>query len=477
MIELVVIVAYFLGMITVGLVSRRQAKKADDFFVAGRQGSTLFITGSLLATIIGGSAIMVTTSRGFTWGLTGVWWLLAGSIGLVILGLFLARKVRKFGLYTLPELIKEQYDGRVAMAASILIVIAWTGVIAAQIIAAGKIMAILGLGSPALWMVVFTAVFIVYTVLGGQHAIIRTDSLQTVIIFAGIFGVLALLLSRFGGLGGLWNSLPSKQLSFPVSPQFGAYDLVSLLLLVGLTYVVGPDMYSRLFCARDGRVARSSALWTALLMIPFALAITVIGMGASALYPQITPDQAFPMVIKEMLPPFLGGLVLAALLCAFMSSADTTLLSASTILTVDIVARGWPSLQQNKTLFLTRCGVMLLGIISLLLALFVHGDIYNAIFFAFSIFTAGVILPVIAGFYRNKLKVTPLAALVAVIGGGGTALISKLPAVMDISRVPVIGILVSIKHLDLWALVVSAVLLFAIGLIENRLRHRSLTLD
>jgi SSS family solute:Na+ symporter len=278
MIELIVIVIYFLGMITVGLVSRGRAKKADDFFVAGRQGSTLFITGSLLATIIGGSAIMVTTSRGFTWGLTGVWWLLVGSIGLVVLGLFLARRVRKFGLYTLPELIKEQYDGRVAMAASILIVIAWTGVVAAQIIAAGKIMAILGLGSPALWMVVFTAVFIFYTVLGGQHAIIRTDSLQTVIIFAGVFGVLALLLSRFGGLGGLWHSLPSEQLSFPISPQFGAYDLVSLLLLVGLTYVVGPDMYSRLFCARDGGVARSSALWTALLIIPFALAITVIGL-------------------------------------------------------------------------------------------------------------------------------------------------------------------------------------------------------
>jgi SSS family solute:Na+ symporter len=477
MIELIVIVIYFLGMITVGLVSRRRAKKADDFFVAGRQGSTLFITGSLLATIIGGSAIMVTTSRGFAWGLTGVWWLLAGSVGLFVLGLFLARKVRKFGLYTLPELIKEQYDGKVAMAASILIVIAWTGVVAAQIIAAGKIMAILGLGSPALWMVVFTAVFIVYTVLGGQHAIIRTDSLQTVIIFAGVFGVLVLLLSRFGGLGGLWRSLPSEQLSFPISPQFGAYDLVSLLLLVGLTYVVGPDMYSRMFCARDGRVARSSALWTALLIIPFALAITVIGMGASALYPQITPDQAFPMVITEMLPPLLGGLVLAALLCAFMSSADTTLLSASTILTVDIVARCWPALHQRKTLSLTRYGVVLLGAISLLVALFIHGDIYNAIFFAFSIFTAGVILPVIAGFYKNRLKVTSLGALVAVIGGGGTALISKLPAIVDLSRVPVIGILASIPYLDLWALAVSALLLFAVSFIENGLKHHSLTLD
>jgi hypothetical protein len=116
-------------------------------------------------------------------------------------------------------------------------------------------------------------------------------------------------------------------------------------------------------------------------------------------------------------------------------------------------------------------------VISLLLALFVHGDIYNAIFFAFSIFTAGVILPVIAGFYRNKLKVTSLGALVAVVGGGGTALISKLPTVMDVSRVPVIGILAGIQYLDLWALAVSALLLFAVSFIENGLKHRSLTLD
>jgi SSS family solute:Na+ symporter len=461
MIELVVIVIYFLGMISVGLVSRRRAKKADDFFVAGRRGSTLFITGSLLATIIGGSAIMVTTSRGFTWGLTGVWWLLVGSLGLVALGLFLARKVRKFGLYTLPELVKEQYDGRVAMAASILIVVAWTGVIAAQIIAAGKIMGILELGSPALWMVVFAVVFIIYTVLGGQHAIIRTDSLQAVVIFAGVFGVLAILLSRFGGIGDLWQSLPAEQLSFPLSSQFGAYDLVSLLLLVGLTYVVGPDMYSRLFCARDGKIARSSALWTALLIIPFALTITVIGMGASILYPQITPDQAFPMVIKEMLPPLLGGLVLAALLCAFMSSADTTLLSASTILTVDIMGRFRKHPDETKTLTPARWGVVILGLVSLAMALYLN-EILSAILFAYTIYTAGVILPVIAAFYKRWLKVTPLGALVAITGGGSAALISKL---------------FEIKYLDIGALLLSALLLIAVSFIENRLRHRRLTLD
>jgi SSS family solute:Na+ symporter len=441
-----------LGMVAVGVVSRRRAKGADDFFVAGRKGSSLFITGSLLATIVGGSATVGMAGLGFTQGLTGVWWLLVGSIGLVVLGLFLARKVREFGLYTLPELVEKQYDRRMALAASVLIVVAWVGIIAGQIIASGKIMSVLGIGDPVWWMVLFTAVFVTYTILGGQYAVIRTDSVQTVIIFAGIFGGLALLLSHLGGLGGLEASLPPEQFAFPLSAKFGGWQLTKFLLLVGLTYVVGPDMYSRLFCARDGRTAKVSVLWAALFLVPIAFGITLIGMGASALFPQISSEQALPMVVKEVLPPFVGGIVLAALLCAVMSSADTTLLSASTILTVDIIGKFKSSLSQGQVLSLSRWMVVVLGLASLVLALVLKG-IIDALLFAYTIYTCGLILPVIAGFYKNRLKVTPAGGLAAIIGGGSAALISKL---------------FDIKYLDLGGLLISVFLLFLVSFIASR---------
>jgi SSS family solute:Na+ symporter len=458
MLGLTVVIVYFLAMIAIGLVSRRKVRGANDFFVAGRKGSSLFITGSLLATIIGGSAIMVTTSLGFTQGLTGVWFLLVGSIGLAVLGFFFARKVRQFGLYTLPELVGKQYDQRIALVASILIVVAWIGVIAAQIIAAGQIMSILVAGSSTLWMVLFAGVFIAYTILGGQYAVIRTDTLQSVIIFAGIFAALAVVFSRLGGWGGLTASLAPEHFAFPLSAQFGGYDLVKFLLLVGLTYVVGPDMYSRLFCAKDVKTARTSVFWVAVLLVPFALAVTFIGMGASALFPGISPEQAFPTVINEVLPTALGGLVLAALLCAFMSSADTVLLTASTILTVDIVKRFKPSLSQKQTIFLSRWGIVVLGVCALLLALYLQG-ILDAILFAYTIYTAGVVLPVIAGFYKKRLKVTVWGAMAAIIGGGVAALISK---VLDI------------KYLDLGALFIGGLLLFVGSFVEHRLRSRRL---
>ena len=452
MLELIIIVVYFSVMIAIGMVSRREAKGVDDFLVAGRKGSSLFVTGSLLATIVGGSATVGMAGLGFTQGLTGAWWLLVGSVGLVILGLFLAKKVRKWALYTLPELVGKQYDGRMALATSLLIVIAWIGIVAGQIIAAGKILSVVGIGNPLLWMVLFTIVFVVYTLLGGQYAIIRTDALQAAIIFIGIFGGLALLLSNLGGWSGLTSSLSPEQFTFPISSQFSGIELVKLFLLVGLTYVVGPDMYSRLFCAKDGKTARASVFWAALFIIPLAFGITLIGMGASVLFPQISPEQAFPTVIKEILPAFMGSIVLAALLCAVMSSADTTLLSASTILVVNIV--GWfkPSLSQRKILSLSRWGIVLLGVCSLVLALVLKGVI-NSLLFAYTVYTAGVILPVIAGFYKNRLRVTPLGAMAALIGGGSIGLISKL---------------FDIQYLDLGALLISGLLLFIVSFIDNR---------
>ncbi len=458
MLGLIVVAVYFLAMIAIGLASRGKAKGANNFFVAGRTGSSLFITGSLLATIIGGSATVGMAGLGFTQGLTGAWWLLVGSVGLVFLGLFLAGKVRRFGLYTLPELVEKQYDKRIALAASLLIVVSWMGIIAGQIVAAGKILSVLGVGDPVMWMVVFSAVFIGYTLLGGQYAVIRTDVFQIGIIFVGIFAGLGLVMSRLGGWSGLQASLSPEQFSFPISSQFGGYELVSLLLLVGLTYLVGPDMYSRLFCAKDTKTARASVFWTALFIIPFALAITLIGMGASALFPSISPEQAFPTVINEVLPPFVGAIVLAALLGAVMSSADTCLLTASTILAVDIVGRFKPSLNQRKILSLSRWGILVLGAGSLLLALTLKGVI-SALLFAYTVYTCGLILPVIAGFYKKRLKVTSLGALVAIIGGGSAALISK---VFDI------------KYLDLGGLLIGGLLLFIVSFIDNRIRSKRL---
>jgi len=176
------------------------------------------------------------------------------------------------------------------------------GIIAGQIIAAGKIMGVLESAVLISGYSFPPAFFIFYTVLGGQRAVLKTDLWQTIIIFLGIFSGLAFVLWKVGGFSGLMNSLPPGYFSFPTSDKFDAIQLINLLLLVGLTYVVGPDMYSRIFSAKDGYVARKSVFWTAGLLVPLALGITLIGMTAAVLYPNIAAEQAFPTVIKNVMP-------------------------------------------------------------------------------------------------------------------------------------------------------------------------------
>ncbi len=454
MLDLLIVGIYFAAMLLVGayVYGKGRASRSDSFFVADRRGSRLLLTGSLFATIVGASATVGLAGWGFTRGLTGAWWLLVGTLGLLALSLFWAKRVRSFGLYTLPEVVERQYGRGAGFLASVLIVVSWIGIIAAQIVAAGKILGVLVSDSSTMLMVIAALVFILYTLLGAQYSILRTDFVQSAILILGIVATLSLVLSRVGGLDGLRGGLPADHFSFPVSTAFGWSDLLSLVVLVGATYVVGPDIYSRLFCARDEKVARSSALWAGLAIVPLAFFIALIGMGARVLFPGISSEQAFPAVIQDVLPVGLCGLVIAALLAAIMSSADTCLLTTSTILTEDVCRRVFPNLGERARLRVSRLGMVVVGTLALLIALKL-GGVISSLLMAYTIFTSGIVLPVLAGLHREKLKVNSAGAMAAIAGGGGTALVVKLLGADDF---------------QLLGIGVCAVLLFGVSWVTGR---------
>lgn len=454
MLDAIIIALYFAVIVSIGLYAYKKRKSSDSngFFVAGRNGGVLLIAGSLCATFIGSSVVIGMVGSGYSMGLPGVWWLLVGAIGLVILGLFLAKKVRRAGLYTLPELVEKQYGSKAGLLASLVIAVSWIAICAAQIIAAGKVLNVL---VPS-WdinalMAICATVFIIYTVLGGQYSIIRTDFFQFGILVVGMLVAMGMALSEAGGIGGLKAALPAGHFSFPVNDSFGWYDLVLYLVLTGSVYVVGPDMYSRLFCARDEKVARNAALSAAVVAVPIAFIIVLIGMAAAVSFPGIAPEQAFPTVIQNLLPAGLSGLVIAALLAAIMSSADTVILTTSAIVGVDIYGKAFPRADERRKLMISRIGVVVIGVFALLVAMHMKG-IINTLLYSYTIFTSGIVIPVVAGFYKDKLKVNSIGAMTAIAGGGGTALVIKL-----------LGERVQHLHLELLGFGVCAILLFSVS--------------
>ena len=146
---------------------------------------------------------------------------------------------------------------------------------------------------------------------------------------------------------------------------------------------------------------------------------------------------------------------MAALVSAIMSTAVATLWSSSTILSVNVIGFFKKPRDDTRSMLISRLSVLAVGLAALWLAMILKGVI-STIVFAYTIYTCGVIVPAIAGFYKNKLKVTSNAALAAIIGGGAAGLVSKL---------------MSIKYLDVAAIGISLALLLVVSLVENRIAY------
>lgn len=406
-----VILFTYLAVVTgIGIYSFFRVRTAADYYVSGKRGGWLQISGSLFATIMGGSAILGTVELSQKAGWPAAWFLLSAAAGLVVLS-FISRRISILGHYTLPELLLRFYGRKAEMTASILIPVAWTGIVAAQIIAGAKIISSLQLTSYDQGALICGIVFIFYTIAGGQLSILKTDFAQAFIILAGIFTMLVLrLLHPAGAEAG--PTVPAELFNDRFSPA----DLFFLLLTYSVTFVVGPDIYSRIFCARNPQVAKKSVITTAILMVPVAFSLTYLGVAASD---AAGASNGFILPGTGFLPPWALGLIAAALLSAVMSSADTTLLTSSMILSELITG----NLDKPSSLRLTRLFIVVMGAVSLAIALHIT-SILNALLISLSFFSGAFVIPIIAGLAGWSINRENV--IYAILAGGMLSLSGKV---------------------------------------------------
>jgi len=413
-----VLLGVFLAVLVVlGLRNLFVTRDADDYLVAGRRTAGVAVGGTLAATVIGGSSTLGLAGLAFRRGLTGSWWLLVGAAGLGAL-LYFAPRIRAHRAYTLAEMIGRWYGPRTRRIAAVLILVAWLGIIGAQTRAAGWILSTFLGGPAALWSLAAGGVFILYTVSGGQLSVIRTDLVQIVLILAGAAAAAAGGLVRIGSLGALAAALPPGHLGFPVAPGFSPLDLLLLFLVVGSTYVAGPDMVSRVLCSRSDAGARRGVILAIAILLPFAALITLIGLEARVLFPGAAPESAFALLAHDALPPALGSIAALGLLAAFLSSADTTLLTAAAVAALDLM--GGPRVRRLGGL---RLVTALVGAAAVGIGL-ASGGIIASLLLGYAVFSGGLFVPVLAGLTGRPLGTA--AVLAAITGGGSLALAGKL---------------------------------------------------
>ncbi len=401
---------YLLVVILIGFTSIKKIKNPKDFFIAGKEAGVFQITGSLLASMIGSSAIIGSVSFAYTSGWAGAWFMLCAAIGLAFL-LPLIKYMRDFKGYNLPGMLGVFYGESVKQLASIIIPIAWIGVVASQVIGAANIIGILTGYSYETGVLIIGIVFIVYTILGGQFSIIKTDFIQLMFILLGIFLTFGFIVPE---------DITIKPLPI-INSTFTFMDLIVLLLTYSTTYIVGPDIYSRLFCAKDEKTIKKSILFTIITLIPLAYIFARLGIyGQQVLTAElIGKDSVLLVIAHNKLPKLISVSLYFGLLSAVISTADTSLLTASSLFTQAVIK----DLKKENSILYTRIFTVIFGIFSMIVALKM-AYILPTILLALAVYSGAFIIPTLLGLLG--FKASEKYVIAAVILGGVISLVGKL---------------------------------------------------
>ena len=413
MLTLVLLLAYLAGTLAIGTASRRRAGRDEtSYFVADRSLNTFWGWIALASLTTGGSTTIALAAFVYTHGISGLWLDLAGALGLLLLGVFLAGRVRREGAVTLPEIVGRYY-GPAARVTSAFLVLASEIVWFALLTEATQVVLTAAFGlSPIKAIVGSTAVFVFYTSLGGQFAVVRTDLLQYGLMVLGIPGVLFFCaLKKAHGLGGL----PAEVWSFPISATLPAGGVLSLLVLFGLPHLVGSDIYGKLLSCRDERTARRAALAAGLSKIVFGAAVASAALAVRKVLPAGPESETLPRAVLEFVPGPLASFVLVCLVATMQSSADAVLLSAAAVTARDLAP---PLLGRPLPLGLARLLSPVYGALGLAVALAMDRNVIATLKLGYSIFAAGLILPVLWALAAQRLPIPRSGAITAMVAGG-----------------------------------------------------------
>jgi len=353
--ELTVTLIYIVVCIGIGLWARSKVRESkDDYWVAGRRVGVFTNTWAIMAALASGGSILGVTGLGYRLGLPYVFSMYAGAVvGFPIAAMLVAKPLVNLGKYTITDFLTERFDSKLLkVVIPLIIVISMGTYIVAQMKAAGVAAQYL-LGISYNHAIILTSVvFILYVSIGGMWAVTVTDVLQGIIMVGMMLLVAAISLARFGGLGGLLTQATAaapnigKLVNMPMSSYVGAFVVWAAAI------PVIPHIVMRIYTSKDVKSARLSLNY-AMLIYAFMIFFGVVGISAGGhlLAPGLKDaDTVYLIMVESFLPRVLGGLALAAVMAAVMSTTDALLLACASAVSHDLYERVINPRASDKTL-------------------------------------------------------------------------------------------------------------------------------
>jgi sodium/proline symporter len=431
---LVTLVIYNALLIGVGLWARNRNKDVQDYFLAGRGLGAWVAAVSASASSSSAWTLLGVSGAAYAWGLPALWIFPSTVGGFLLNWAWVAPRLQKLAAteqaVTLSEVVVPKSIGGnrrlILRTAALIIVFCFTFYIASQFEAAGKAFESVFEISKQNSILIGAAIVLVYTLLGGFWAVSVTDSIQGLLMAVAAMILPVVALSAVGGFSALGAGL--AEIGNAGSPTGGSLIVGIFFVLglmgIGINYPGQPHVVNRFMALKDDNALRQGRIIAMTWAVLVYAGMLLLGLCARVLFADLgDSEQVLFKVATDLLPAVVAGVMLAAVMSAIMSTADSQLLVAASAISYD-----WNLADRHEQAGLTgtRRTVVVVLIMATVLALVWRADIFSRVLFAWS--AAGSAFGPILIMRLIGRAVSPAATLAAMLAGFGlTVIISFFP--------------------------------------------------
>jgi len=338
-VDYLIILVFMVGMFSVGSVFYRWVGSSDDFYLAGRKLTPFILAAVIAATNVNLYSFVGQAGIAYREGISIIWQTWTGNMALVFSGLLVIPIMRRLRIRTIPEFLELRYSKGVRSLVAVLWIFRlafWLGVVLYTAAIAAQ--TITGLDSFTAWVLMFSVVVIIYTMLGGMWSVAFTDVIQFVLMLASALVLLPLAMSAVGWWPGLVSALPPESLELVRSTGTYNWKFVIAIFLLGIQWsCVDQGLLQRAFGAENTKTVARGLVLAGIITTPFALLWNLPGLAARVLQPGLAnPDSAVPIMISTLIPNIVLGFVMVGMISSQLSTISGNLNGVATIFTSDI---------------------------------------------------------------------------------------------------------------------------------------------
>lgn len=394
------IAGYILLQFAIGVFVSRRIRTEDDYLVAGRSLGPALATFTIFATWFGAETCVSAAGSIYENGLAG------GSaepfgygMCIILLGLFIAVPLWRMRITTLGDLFRIRYSRRIERLAVLLLVPTSVFWAAAQVRAFGQVLSAASGFDPGITVTVGATVVIAYTIFGGLLADAWTDLVQGVAL---IIGLVVLVVAVLGDVGtaGLAAVDPEKLRLVDTSSRTPLGLLEDWAIPV-VGSLVAAELVARVIAARSPEVARNATLAGGAMYLLVGMIPVVLGLLGLTLVPGLAePEQVLPTIAQRYLPNALFVVFAGALVSAILSTVDSALLVAGSLVSHNLMVPLLPGVSERGKVRIARVAVGLFGIIAYVLA--IRADrVYHLVEESSAFGSAGIVTVVLFGLFTR----------------------------------------------------------------------------